>query len=252
MNFQREHWSGSYDRTNLPRFHCPRCSKGRLHARQDYVEAQPQYSKDECNHPDWEPGWDVERFHMTMQCNESVCGEIVVISGDITVAEYYDGEIDSWALVALLRPRSFFPAPPIIVCPKEVPALVVDQLKVSFQLFWVDLNACANRLRISVELLLDHFGIPRTTITKKAKQERLDLHGRIAIFDKTSPEHAPTLTALRLIGNLGSHGEDVNREALLDAFEIYEHSLAELCGQRSARIDQLRKKLIASKGKGGI
>jgi hypothetical protein len=52
-----------------------------------------------------------------------------------------------------------------------------------------------------------------------------------------------------MIGNLGSHGEDVQQEAILDAFEIYEYTLDALCGQRKDRIEALRQKLISTKGK---
>ncbi|MNJ37918.1 hypothetical protein D3C77_327540 [compost metagenome] len=57
------------------------------------------------------------------------------------------------------------------------------------------------------------------------------------------------MTALRMVGNLGSHGDDVQREAILDAFEVFEDCLAELYGERTARLKQLKDKLITSKGK---
>lgn len=212
------------------------------------VVQQPTYSKKDSNHPNWEPDWDIERFSAKLTCDASECGEIANVLGDTTVAEYYDDELNTWALVALLRTRAFFPAPAIIEIPVEVPHFVSAEISKSFELFWIDLSSCANRLRLSVELLLDHFKIPRTGINKKGKSMRLDLNARISLFEKSDPAHAPTLTALRMIGNLGSHGGDVNRTPLLDAFEIYEYALAELCGQRKARIEQLRQKLIESKG----
>jgi hypothetical protein len=248
--FDRDLWSGAYSRTALPRFRCPSCDKGRLLPDKDGLQiAETQFSKNAGKHPDWEPDWDVERFSLRLTCDNEACGEIAHVTGDTTVAEYFDEDLENWALVSLLRPKSFFPAPPIIEVPKEVPAEVSAEIDKSFALFWVDLSAAANRLRVSVELLLDNFKVPRNGIDKNGKPTRLDLNARIALFEKTDPEHAPTLSALRMIGNLGSHGDEVNREALLDSYEIYEYALAELCGQRKARIDQLRNKLIASKGK---
>lgn len=247
--FERDHWSGAYSREGFPRFTCPRCRKGRfVHDQSSLFIEQPKFSKNESKHPDWEPDWDKERFSLRLTCESSDCGEIALVSGDTTVAEYYDEDFNTWGLVSLLRPQAFFPAPPIIAVPKEVPTNISEELDKAFQLFWVDLSASVNRLRVSVELLLDHFKIPRTGMDKKGKPNRLDLNARIALFEKSDPEHAPTLTALRMIGNLGSHGGEVNREPLLDAYEIYEYALAELCGQRKARIDQLRQKLIAGKG----
>lgn len=248
--FNRDLWSGAYARSAIPKFFCPTCANGRLVLDENSLSVkQPNYSVASSTHPDWEPDWDVERFSLRLVCDVVECGEIANVLGDSTVAEYYEEELSTWGLVSLLRVRAFFPASPIIAIPKEVPDTVRTEISKSFQLFWVDLSSCANRLRISVELLLDHFKIPRSSIDKKGKSTRLDLNARISLFEKSDPEHAPTLTALRMIGNLGSHGDEVNRTPLLDAFEIYEYSLAELCGQRKARIEQLRKKLITNKGK---
>jgi hypothetical protein len=248
--FNRDLWTGAYSRGAIPKFVCPKCLGGRLvFDEKSFSIKQPTYSANDSQHPDWEPDWDVERFSLRLTCDVAECGETANVLGDTTVAEYFDEELNAWGLISLLRPRAFFPAPPVIAIPKEVPDSVRTELSRSFGLLWVDLSACANRLRVSVENLLDHFKIPRTGIDKKGKQTRLDLNARVSLFEKSDPEHAPTLTALRMIGNLGSHGDEVNRTPLLDAFEIYEYALAELCGQRKARIEQLRQKLISSKGK---
>jgi hypothetical protein len=247
--FNQDLWVGSYAPKAFPKFICPKCADGRLTLEQDsLVIKEPKYSLADSKHPDWEPGWETERFSLRLICDSAECGEVALVIGDTIVAEDYSDEFNGWGLISLLQPRAFFPSPPIISIPMEVPAPVKNELGKSFELYWIDLRSSANRLRISVELLLDHFNIPRSRIDGKGKTTRLDLNARISLFEKTDPEHAATLTALRMIGNLGSHGDDVNRRPLLDAFEIYEDALAELCGQRKARIDQLRQKLISSKG----
>lgn len=243
-------WSGSYERGSFPKYACPTCERGRLIGEVDGLSMkEPAYSKGLSKNPDWEPDWDTERFSLTLTCDDPGCGEIAIAIGDTVTAEYYEEEYDTWATVALLRPRGIFPAPRIIQIDKEVPQNIQRELLKAFELFWIDFNACANRLRVSVELLLNHLKVPNTSLDKNGKTRNLDLNGRISIFEKTTPEHASTLTALRMIGNLGSHGSEVNREPLLDAFEIYEYSLGELCGQRKSRIEQIRKKIIATKGK---
>lgn len=246
--FNRDLWAGAYASKAFPKFLCPKCATGRLTLDEKIFVKQPVYSLIESKHPDWEPDWDVERFSLRLICDIVECGEVAHVMGDTTVAEYYDEEFNGWGLVSLLRAQAFFPAPPIIEIPNEVPDSVRTEIIKSFELFWVDLSSCANRLRVSVELLLDHFKIPRSSIDKNGRSTRLDLNARISLFEKSDSEHAPTLTALRMIGNLGSHGDKVNRRPLLDAFEIYEYALAELCGQRKVRIEQLRQKLISSKG----
>jgi hypothetical protein len=102
---------------------------------------------------------------------------------------------------------------------------------------------------MSVEFLLDHLTIPRTSMSRKTgKPVDLDLNRRIQYYEKSSPAHANTFHALRLIGNLGSHGTPLMQEALLDAFEIYEDALSDIIGGRNAYLDKIKKKIMASKG----
>jgi len=141
------------------------------------------------------------------------------------------------------------PSPPIILLPKEAPSEVTKRIKTAFGLFWFEIGASANSLRMSVEFLLDHLKVPRTTISKNTgKPIDLDLNGRIQYYEKSSPAHAETFHALRVIGNLGSHGTPLTREALLDAFEIYEDALSDIIGGRSAYLDAIKKKILARKG----
>lgn len=251
MAFDRERWSGTYDRAHFPHFPCPKCDKGRVrHDGKTVQISEPTYSTKDRDHPDWEPGWDVERFSLQLICDNGSCGEMVVVSGDTSLVEYYDDEDDRWVYSSYLRPRAMFPAPLTIEVPSQAPRNVRDNIRLASSHYWFDTSAAANRLRASVEFLLDFLEIPRETVNASSgKANRLDLNARIAHYEQSNAEHAPSLTALRVIGNLGSHGEDVQQEAILDAFEVYEYTLDALCGQRKDRIEALRQKLIATKGK---
>jgi hypothetical protein len=142
-----------------------------------------------------------------------------------------------------------FPSPHIIPLPNDTPFEVSEKIKAAFGLFWFDTGASANSLRMSVEFLLDHLKVPRTTMSKKnGKITDLDLNGRIQFYEKSNPDHGETFHALRVIGNLGSHGTSLTQEALLDAFEIYEDALSEIIGGRTAYLAAIKKKIIASKG----
>lgn len=209
---------------------------------------QPEYSVIECQHPYYEPDWDKGRFSIQLKCDEASCGEISFAIGDTIAEQYYNDEFDTDAWETLLRIRGFFPAPPIIEVPRQVPKNVQLELAKAFELYWSDLNATANRLRVTVELIMDEQGVPHEVLSKKGSMVRLDLNSRIAIFGKTHTSHAETLTALRMIGNLGSHKGDVQPEPILDAFEVFEDSLAELYGERSVRIKEKKEKLIRMKG----
>ncbi len=242
-------WQGCYERGSIPKFKCPRCGRGRLIADPSCIRVkQPEFSKIECRHEDYEPDWDTERFSLELKCDEVTCGEISHVVGDTVAERYYDEEFNTDAWMSLLRPRGFYPAPPIIDVPKQVPKDIQRELKKAFELYWTDLNATANRLRVSVERIMDQQRVPHEALNKHGVMGRLDLNGRIAVFSKTNKDHGDTLTALRMIGNLGSHGGDVQREAILDVFEIFEDSLAELYGERTARLKKIKEKLISTKG----
>jgi len=64
-----------------------------------------------------------------------------------------------------------------------------------------------------------------------------------------SPAVERLLNALRFVGNVGSHEEVLERDVLLDAFEIYEHILEELIGKLPEAIQALAAALIASRGR---
>lgn len=242
-------WAEVFQRNGIPRFPCPNCKKGRLLLQPDsLMVVEPEFSKVACRSDDWEPGWEDERFVLVLKCDEGACGEYVTSIGDTTTIDDV-GDDGEWYVISVLRPKAMFPAPPLINIEAETPADVAREIRQSFSLFWNDLDAAANRLRVSVERLLDYFSVPYQATGKDGKINRLDLNGRIAVFGKTTPEHTETLTALRMIGNLGSHGSGVVREAFFDALEVYEDCLQDLVGTRKQRLADLKKKLIDAKGK---
>jgi len=106
----------------------------------------------------------------------------------------------------------------MVAIAEQTPASVASPLRISFQLFWIDLGACASRLRISVERTLDELGIPPART----------LNDRIRAFEDIDHGHAETFDALREVGNVGSHRGDNTRETILDAFELYEDAINNL------------------------
>ena len=249
--FDRSKWQGAYDRDSMPKFNCPRCRNGRLIANRTTLKVvQPQFSITECDNPDFEPGWERERFTLELQCDEKSCEETAFAIGNTSAEQYYDEELNDYPWVSLICIRAFYPAPPIISTPEQTPHEILRELEKAFGLYWTDLNATANRLRVCVERIMDQQDVPSEALSKKKVMVPLDLNGRIGVFTKTHTEHAETFTALRMVGNLGSHGHDVQREVILDAFEVLEDCLAELYGERSARLGKIKKKLISTKGRG--
>lgn len=250
MTTDRTIWTGAFDAAQFPTFPCPRCSRGRVALdRPTLLTEEPKFSESERQNDAWEPDWVVERFSVRLRCTEPTCGEIVIVSGDTVLIDAHDEET-GWGFTSALRPKMMFPSPPIIPIPEDTPSKVSKKIQAAFGLFWFDIGASANSLRMSVEFLLDHLKVPRTSISKKTgKSVDLDLNGRIQFYEKHNPTHGETFTALRVIGNLGSHGTSLTQEVMLDAFDIYEDALSEIIGGRSAYLDAIKKKIIAGKGK---
>lgn len=91
---------------------------------------------------------------------------------------------------------------------------------------------------------MDSEGIPSSN-----GKSALKLFDRIQEFGNIHPDYRDTLDALRHVGNLGSHDGDVSREALLDAFEVYQEWLRNFYGKYPDRISDLVKKLNQTKGR---
>ena len=119
----------------------------------------------------------------------------------------------------------------------------------AFALFWADAEACAGRLRSSLEALLTHIGVPSVDGSKPDNTTPLALHKRIEIFETENPQLAKHLMALKWLGNAGSHGRPVGKGDLLDAMELLEHALAEILEKRTERLLQLAAKLTAKHGR---
>jgi hypothetical protein len=130
--------------------------------------------------------------------------------------------------------------------PKNLGPEVKKQLRVAYELFWTDLASCANRLRIVVELLLDQLGIAREGPKGRRKSARLDLADRIALLAAARPGHEESLTALRYVGNAGSHDGIGEFEDVVDCFALLEDAMIELVDRRQEKLAQKAKRIIAT------
>lgn len=188
------------------------------------------------------------RFSGYLVCNVPACGELVVVAGDFEEHYHYQHDEETGDPIEFTdtsyRPRIMHPAPPMIEVPKKLRKESKEQLARAFELFWSDAAACANRLRIVVELLLDQLEIPRKGPKGNAKNAHLNLSDRIAKLKEVRPGHERALTALRIVGNIGSHEGIVEFEELLDCFELIEDALIELLERRRENLDAKAQRII--------
>lgn len=239
MASTRNLWPESFPQDDIPALPCPWCDRGNLRYIQNTLQLR-RPTGDGIAEQNGDIGFldATWRFSLFLQCAVEKCGNIVSVHGDAHITKRSSYQAPNDEFVHVLHPHGMHPAPPLMTIPPETPPEIASDLQTAFELYWIDLGACANRLRISVEHILDEFGVPGNNLSK-----------RIAAFKEADPEHAGTFDALRFVGNVGSHDGMVEREAILDAFEIYQDAAAELFGKRRARIDLLKKKIIDSKGR---
>ncbi|MBK3663493.1 DUF4145 domain-containing protein [Bradyrhizobium diazoefficiens] len=231
----RDLWVESY--FDVPPFPCPHCDRGILQLQKNslrIVETKP--SRDAIASGDMLMEDGIYRYTQLLEC--AACGDVVAVIGRAALVPD-PARVPEQPYTYQLFPMGFYPAPPLISLPSGIPDSLADELRASFGLFWVDLGACANKMRVSVEKALDELAVP----------EAPTLFRRIDAFKHVDPEHAESFDALRHVGNVGSHEGDNTRETILDAFEVYQDAIRNLFGGHRRHIDLLRKRIIASKGK---
>lgn len=224
-------WPRSF--SAFPAFRCPTCASGILQADKAKIVTKPTASSRadmEAIRPSYEAVLDIE-------CNRASCKESVIVCGE-TYEEPYQDQDGTWDSTTMCEPNMMFPGPPLATIPTETPATVVEALKQSFSLFWHDLGATANKLRVEAEPVLTDQGVKQYNRT--GKRVPLTFARRIEIYSQGSTQHRDVLTALRWIGNHGSHSGAVDRDDVLTAFELMQVALQDLYG-RDYRKELARK-----------
>jgi hypothetical protein len=231
------------------KYACPSCKGGSLVPDQSsFKVTEPNHSKAAYDHEAWDPDWIEYRFTFKCVCDKKSCGEIAYVAGSGTVDQRY-GEEDQAEYYESFCIQSFFPAPNLIHVPKGVPEDVKSLLEKSFALYWVDVSAAANALRSSLESLLDELQIPSSQKNSKGDTVRLSLHRRLRIWSDKQSDFAELCFALKEVGNLGSHGENVREKHYFGALEIYAHVLVQLYENNAEKMKALAE-MIKSEIKG--
>ena len=250
MGLDRAIWLvTSFTKDKAPPWPCPSCVGGTIALDVKTLQAEETPgSKSGRGHEEWDPTWESYRFTAFFRCTRPECQEIVVACGDSETVEEFDQQYGQ-VFEAAHRPRCFVPSLPVLRSSNHWPEEVRGNLGAAFGVFWQDPDACANRVRAAVEAALDDQGVKRFGVNKKGKRYRLNLGDRIQQFAKVKPELADMLTAVRWIGNFGSHEVGaVTRSDVLDGLELFEHVLVELFDKRSARLKSIAKKIAKKKG----
>ena len=248
MSINRPLYKNSFTSDRILPWICPSCKIGVLETDKKNIKIyESSESKSYHNHPAWEPSWISGGFIGFLICSNSNCSETVGIIGKMNLIEgqEYNEEYDRWDLVGTkeLIPTQFYPPLNIFPMNKDVPKRINIIVSSAFNLFWVDLSSCANKIRTVAECIMDDKKVPKTYLDKR-KRKGYTLHRRIEMFKKTNIEEAELLMAIKWIGNTGSHQVDnLTKDDILDGFDILELVTTKLYDTNSSRIKKLSRKI---------
>lgn len=237
-------WRDTYTLESLPPFPCPRCSLGTLSLVDGSFKVKDAFYSVRNQREDWwDPDRAVTRFVLFLGCTNLECGEVVSVAGDCFAEPKFDEQsgmtTNDWE--TWLKPKAFNPAPLLLRLPASVPEKVAAKVRLASWHYWADMGASVGALRSALELILDELGIPRA---RESNGKRMNLGSRVDALAEKGGNHKKVFTALRMVGNLGAHGESVESKDLLDAFEIMEHVLVGLFAEKKKTIDELAAELI--------
>ena len=239
----RSLWSELLSETYCPPWPGPICRKGTVALvpkslmRHETVESQRARG-----HHEWDPDWLTYAFTAWGECRHTQCKQQFAIAGSGSVGPEQDEE-GNMGWEAYFEPMYCFPTIELIDLPKGCPDEVAQELDAAFCLYWSNRAACAGRIRVALELLLDHLGVQKKKKGKNGKFAELGLHARIELFAIGNPVTGGQLMALKSLGNSAAHEGSISTVDLLDAFEVLEHTLEEVIEKRSQKVAALAKKL---------
>lgn len=198
MTINRQIWDKA-DINNIP---CPHCNKSLEYKELMIKETERGEYMQDCN-----CGQNEYIFTGELSCT---CGNHFFVYGDKDTQECQEGTVEKHQI------KGIYPTLNLFKLPNSCPQSVKEELIKSFALYWIDLKACANKIRIAIEVLLDEQNIPKANILNSRLKEYPDETIKSDLF------------AIKLIGNTGSHADILTKDDILDAYEIMHKVLDEL------------------------
>ena len=212
----RSLWKSDITKNHCPQWLCPNCDQGKIVLVPNSLVYEETVESIKCrNDPEFQPEWIEYSFVAWGQCTNTLCNQKFAIAGNGGVEPQYTSENGDWDYKEYFSPQYCFPMPHIIKLPKTCPDEIKKELKNAFLLFWLNRPACAGRIRVSLEILMDYIGIPKKR-QKNNHEIELTLHERIDAYTSKNSQIGSQLMALKWLGNTGSHETDISKNDILD------------------------------------
>ncbi len=221
---------------------CPMCGQGKLQKAGDFTILETRNTVEinkQKNHA-FEIEDLEEKFSGLLSCG--YCDDVVALCGTSNPDHDFDEEDPSieYAYYRRFNPEYFSPPLQIFKLKPEYPSKVKKILEASFSIFFMDNDSCGNKIRISIEALLDELGIDK----KKPGTDKIySLHQRILKYQTVDERNAELMISIKWIGNYGSHDESISRSDLLDAYQMINSILDNLYDNQEKLLQVLVKKI---------
>jgi hypothetical protein len=246
MPVERYLWKQSFTKVSVPNWPCPTCPRGRLRLVQDSLSYAETEESRWSNFGEDSSLFDkAYAFAAWIQCDSchdkiSCCG-----TGGYEQVEGADEEGNPYLEDEMYFSPLYFSLPMMIFRPPhKCPPQIIAEVRRSFAVFFCDLAAAANHVRQCVELILLNAGIE----ARAADGRFIRFEQRLEQFRTRHPENADRVSALRWIGNFGSHPEPLRKDDLFDAYDILEVLLEELFVGHQRSVRQMVEQIVAKKG----
>ena len=212
-------WLGPITNGHWPRVQCPACEKGFLTPTSDNIDELHDAQSAQTLRL-YEAGLDSVHhlsgaFSKKFVCEWDNCRQQYVVGGNWELSIDDIDPDHGPHFVNKYRLQFIHPTIPLFKPPSDTPIEVEDALREAAAIIWMSPNGAANQMRRAVEALLTSRGVKQLT----------NLHDRIRLLEQTSPREASVLQATKVIGNAGSHGQNVTVNDALDAAEFIELAL---------------------------
>ena len=133
--------------------------------------------------------------------------------------------------------KSIYPHLHPFTLPTRCPDHTKKTLREAFSIVFNSNGACANRIRVALEQICDHEGVPKQGTGKKSnKPYDLNLKDRIEELEKRKPQVSLLGEPIRNLGNQGSHTSQLSREDLIDQLYLAEYIVHALYGNMDGEL----------------
>lgn len=200
-------------------YKCSYCNNGMLASENNKIQLTPtaESKKDRLN-PEWDYEWGIN-YHFSANLICKNCGETTYCIGDANEQFYCDDEYSTevYSLISL-TPLYFNPTVHLFEIDDRTPNELKQVLISAFSIAFTDKASAANKIRTCIETYIK-------IINPSANQKFL--HDRIQTLKESHKNVCDVLTAIKWIGNQGSHEENISECDLAFAFEAIKYCIDE-------------------------